>query len=78
MASFSRLSRRAVLASAAGVIFSGNAIARRAIPDDNLAYPVLITLKQKKWPNRFWLRLLSKHRRQRVSRDSKARYFSTT
>ncbi len=43
--SFVRPNRRAILASAVGLLLSSPSIARRAIPDDNLAYPVLITLK---------------------------------
>jgi hypothetical protein len=39
-----RPNRRAVLASAASLVAS-QAIAERAIPDDNLAYPVMVTLK---------------------------------
>jgi len=42
-----RPSRRAVLASAAGSIVASNAVARRAIPDNNLVYPVMITLTLK-------------------------------
>jgi Trypsin-like peptidase domain len=40
-------SRRGVVIGTVAILASGNAMARRAIPDDNLAYPVLITLRMK-------------------------------
>ena len=39
-----RINRRTMLAGAGGLIAS-QAFAERAIPDDNLAYPVMVTLK---------------------------------
>ena len=41
--------------------FADHALARRAIPDDNLAYPVLITLKTPKVTSR-GSGILSQHR----------------
>jgi hypothetical protein len=42
-----RPSRRGLLLGTATSIISGRALGNRAVPDDNLAYPVLITLKLK-------------------------------
>ena len=41
------LSRREALFGASALLLSGPAIARRSVPDDNLAYPVLISLRLK-------------------------------
>lgn len=41
-----RPNRRAVIASAVSLL-AGRAIAERAIPNDNLAYPVMVTLRSK-------------------------------